>query len=57
MPRGPELSSEMRSRICELHAFGLSYARIARVHPEIKKSTIAYTYQQENRRKNNQSRP
>ena len=56
MPRrGPELSPQMRSRICELRQIGWSYTRIYNLHLEIPKSTIAYTCKKETLRINNKS--
>ncbi|CZT11976.1 uncharacterized protein RAG0_15977 [Rhynchosporium agropyri] len=51
--RGPELSPQTRSRICELRSISWSYNRIHAKHPEIPKSTIANTYRQESKRVNN----
>lgn len=53
--RGPELSPQTRSRICELRSIGWSYNRIHAKHPEISKSTIASTCRQESKRINNVS--
>ena len=53
--RGPELSSQMRSRICELRSLGWSYNRIHAKHPEIARTTIANTCRQESKRLNNVS--
>jgi len=55
--RGPELTPQMRSRICELRSLGWSYNRIHAKHPEIARITIANTCQQESRRVNNVSQP
>ena len=55
--RGPELSPQMRSRICELRSIGWSYQRIFEKHPEIPYSTIASTCQKERERLNNVSKP
>jgi transposase len=57
--RGPELSQQIRSRICELHTIGYSYRRIHLIHPELSKSTIIRTCQLESKRINNntKSRP
>ena len=58
MPRrGPELSPQMRSRICELRQIGWSYTRIYNLHLEIPKSTIAYTCKKKTLRINNKSIP
>jgi len=53
--RGPELSPQMRARICELRSLGWSYDRIKLKHPEISKSTIGYTCRQESLRIGNAS--
>jgi hypothetical protein len=55
--RGPELSSQMRSRICELRSLGWSYNKIKAKHPEIARTTIANTCRQESKRLNNVSQP
>src|SRR5271165_7318083 len=55
--RGPELSPQMRSRICELRSIGWSYQRIFEKHLEIPYSTIASTCQKERERLNNVSKP
>jgi DDE superfamily endonuclease len=55
--RGPELSPQMRSRICELRSLRWSYQRIFEKHPEIPYSTIAYTCRKERERLNNVSKP
>jgi hypothetical protein len=55
--RGPELSSQMRSRIYELRSLGWSYNKIKAKHPEIPRITIANTCQQESKRLNNASQP
>jgi hypothetical protein len=57
--RGPELSPQMRSRICELSSLGWSYNRIHAKHPEVPRTTIADTCRQEAKRLNNfsQARP
>src|SRR5271165_1172206 len=55
--RGPELSPQMRSCICELQSIGWSYQRIFEKHPEIPYSTIASTCQKERKRLNNVSKP
>jgi hypothetical protein len=55
--RGPELSSQMRSRICELRSLGWSYNQIHTKHPEIPRTTIANTCRQESKRVNNASQP
>ena len=55
--RGPELSPQIRSRICELRSLGWSYNRIHTKHPEIPRTTIADTCRQESRRLNNVSQP
>jgi hypothetical protein len=56
MPRrGPELSSQLRARICELRSIGWSYDRIQKKHPEVPRSTIRYTCQKEVVRLNNHS--
>lgn len=55
-PRGPELSPQERSRICELHSINRWGAvRIHRVHSEFKISTIKYTIRKERERERNQS--
>ena len=53
MPRGPELSPQMRSRLCELNSIGYGAKRISKIHPEIPLSTIKYTLRKEAIRKNN----
>ena len=53
--RGPELSSQMRSRICELRSLGWSYNRIHTKHPEIARTTIVDTCCQESKRLDNVS--
>jgi hypothetical protein len=55
MARGKELSSQMRSRLCELHSIGYSYKHISEIHREIPLSTIKYTIRKEAIRNNNQS--
>jgi hypothetical protein len=55
--RGPELSSQMRSRIYELRSLSWSYNKIKAKHPEIPRITIANTCQQESKRLNNASQP
>ena len=57
MPRRRELSSQLRSRICELHSIGISYSKIHLIHPEIPLGTIKSTCQRESSRLNNESRP
>ena len=56
MPRR-ELSPQLRSRICELHSYGISYARVHAIHRDIPLRTIKGTYQRERLRENNISRP
>jgi hypothetical protein len=53
--RGPELSSQMRSRICKLRSLGWSYNRIHAKHPEIARTIITDTCRQESKRLNNVS--
>jgi len=55
--RGPELSPQMRARICELRSLGWSYDRIRAKHPDIPKSTIGNTCRNEAKRLNNVSQP
>jgi len=55
--RGPELSPQMRARICELRSLRWSYDRIHKVHPEIPYSTIRDTCRKEAERLNNFSKP
>jgi hypothetical protein len=55
--RGPELSPQLRSRICELRSLRWSYAKIQEKHPEILLSTIRYTCQKEASQLNNVSKP
>src|SRR5277367_3871019 len=55
--RGPELTPQMRSRICELRSLGWSYNRIHAKHPEIPRTSIANTCRQESKRVNNVSQP
>jgi hypothetical protein len=57
MARGKELSSQMRSRLCELHSIGYSYKHICEIHREIPLSTIKYTIRKEAIRNKNQSMP
>jgi hypothetical protein len=57
MPRGKELSPQMRSRICELYSIYYSTRRIHNIYLEIPVSTIKYTIQKEALRNNNQSLP
>jgi transposase len=57
MPRGVELSPQMRSRICELRSIHWSYGRIHRKYPEIPISTIQTTCRRERIRQDNQTRP
>jgi len=52
-----ELSPQLRSRICELKAYGLSLAKIHARYKEIPYSTIRTTCQREPSRTNNQSKP
>jgi transposase len=47
----------MRSRLCGLKSYGLTYARIHAVHPEIPISTIKTTVRRERLRLDNVSRP
>ncbi len=54
--RGPELSPQLRSRLCELRSFGLSFPRIHAVHRDIPLSTIKTTCYREANRVNNQSK-
>jgi hypothetical protein len=51
--RGPELSPQMRARICELRSLGWSYGRIHLKHPELSISTIGSTCRKEAIRANN----
>ena len=53
--RGPELSPQLRSRICELYSLGYSYSFIAEKH-QITKSTVIKTYRLEAARVNNTTR-
>jgi hypothetical protein len=55
--RGPELSPQMRSRICKLRSLGWSYNRIKAKHPEIARTSIANTRRQEALRLDNKSQP
>lgn len=55
--RGPELTPQMRSRICELHSIGLGATKIHARHPEIALSTIKYTLKVEKKRNECVSRP
>jgi hypothetical protein len=55
--RGPELSPQMRARICELRSLGWLYDRIRIKHLEIPKSTIGDTCRQEAKRLGNTSQP
>lgn len=54
--RGPELSPQLRSRICELHSIGWGARRIHKKHPEVALSTISYTIRKERERINNESK-
>ena len=57
MPRGRELTAQMRSRICELHSINKWGAkRIQKVHPKIPLSTIHYTIRNEVHRRDNTSK-
>lgn len=52
MPRGKELSPQLRSRICELRTNArLTYRQIHQLHPEVPLSTIKYTVKVESQRK------
>ena len=53
--RGAELTPQLRSRICELRSIGYSYSQIAKVHPEVKRSTIISTCRRESLRDDNKS--
>ena len=54
MPRrGKELSPQLRARVCELRSLRWSYNKIHKKHPEIPRSTIAYTCIKEAERINN----
>lgn len=55
--RGPELSPQIRARICELRSIGWSYNKIHNKHPEVPRSTIVDTCRKEALRTNNESRP
>jgi hypothetical protein len=55
--RRPELSPQMRARIYELCSLGWSYDRIRAKHPDIPKSIVWNTCQQEALRINNVSKP
>lgn len=57
MPRGKELTPQLRSRICELHSIGWGARRIHRKHPEIPVGTIRTTISREHLRDNNGTRP
>jgi hypothetical protein len=57
MPRGKEISAQMRSRLCELKAIGWGAKRIHKKHPEIALSTIKYTLKKESERLNCCSKP
>ena len=57
MVRGTELSPQLRSRICELRSLRYSYTQIAKIHPEIKKSTIITTCRREAQRIDNTTLP
>ena len=57
MPRGKELSPQIRSRLCELHSIGYGAKRIAKIHPEIPFNTIRTTLRREALRLENHSRP
>lgn len=57
MPRGKELTPQLRSRICELHSIGWGAKRIHRKHPEIPVGTIRTTISREHLRDNNGTRP
>jgi len=56
-PRGPELSPQMRLRLCELNSIGYGAKRISKIHPATTLSTIKYTLRKETIRKNNTSIP
>lgn len=55
--RGPELSPQLRARICELRSLKWSYTRIHQKHPEIPLATIGDTCRNEARRLNQASLP
>ena len=54
--RGPELTSQMRSRICELSTQGFSRRRIVTIH-QLPLSTVSYTIKKEQQRVNCESLP
>ena len=55
MPPRRELSAQLRSQICELHSYGISYRRIHNIHREILLGTIKTTCLRERKRENNLS--
>jgi hypothetical protein len=55
--RGPELSPQLRARICELRSLGWPYNRICEKYLEILRSTIGGTCRNEAKRLNNFSNP
>ncbi|KAI1852611.1 hypothetical protein JX265_003093 [Neoarthrinium moseri] len=57
MGRGPELSPQLRSRICELRSIGWTTGQIHKKHPDVPISTIKSTIRREALRENNVSRP
>jgi hypothetical protein len=58
MPRrGKELPPHLRTRICELRSLGWSYDKIYTKHPDVPRSTIAYTCVKEAEQVNNNSKP
>ncbi|KAI8683215.1 hypothetical protein LRP88_04812 [Fusarium phalaenopsidis] len=57
MPRGKELSPQLRARLCELRDRGYSFRQIHHCHREVPLSTIRYTIKQEAKRKENASLP
>ncbi|KAL6412216.1 transposase [Ilyonectria robusta] len=57
MPRGHELTPQLRSRICELRTQGFSHAKIKKAHPEIPLGTIKSTLRREAHRVDNQTNP
>lgn len=57
MPARRELSAQLRSRLCELKSYGLTYAQIYRAHPEIPRGTIRTTIYREHHRVDNKTKP
>lgn len=57
MGRGPEMTPQMRSRLCELRKIGWSALKIHKQHPEVPISTIKSTIRRESIRDDNKTLP